>query len=451
MIHLAADYTFHEGRFHSDLVVSVEAGRIVRVAPRTDQQVQRLARRALVPGLVNAHSHAFQRAIRGRTEFRDPTRPSDDFWSWRECMYAAARSLTPEEVEVVSRMAFVEMVLSGITSVGEFHYLHHQPDGTPYDDPNELSHRVLSAAESAGLAPVLLKVAYARAGFGKEPNPGQARFLEPDVETYLEHLEQLRQAGQAVGVTPHSVRAVPGDWLGRLGEYAAQHGLPLHMHVSEQPRELEECQAEHGLRPIQLLAERGLLGPRFVGVHAIHLEADEIEALGRTGSRVCSCPTTERNLGDGVVPAERLYQAGAGFCFGSDSNAQIDLLEDARQLDYHLRLVHLQRAVLGQGQDLAGRLFEAATAGGARALGLETGGIQEGLWADLVALDLDDPSIVGAPARDLLSTIVFSLERTAVKEVWCRGRQVVSEGHHPRAREAGQAFSRVMRRLTAQP
>ncbi|MGE0489983.1 MAG: formimidoylglutamate deiminase [Vulcanimicrobiota bacterium] len=448
MIHLAAESTYHQGRFQPDLVVTIEAGRIVEVAPRADQRVQRLARRALLPGLVNAHSHAFQRAIRGRTEFRDPARPSDDFWSWRECMYAAARSLSPEEVEAVSRMAFVEMVLAGITAVGEFHYLHHQPDGTPYDDPNELSHRVLSAAESAGLAPVLLKVAYARAGFGKEPNPGQARFLAPDVDTYLDHLERLRRAGHAVGVTPHSVRAVPADWLTPLGEYAERHDLPFHIHVSEQPREIEECQAEHGLRPIQLLAERGLLSPRFVGVHAIHLEPDEVEALGQTGSRVCSCPTTERNLGDGVVPADQLYEAGAGFCFGSDSNAQIDLLEDARQLDYHLRLVHLQRAVLGQGQDLAGRLFEAATAGGAQGLGLEAGRIEPGLWADLVAVDLDDPSIVGASDEDLLSTIVFSLERTAVKEVWCRGRQVVSEGHHPRAREAGQAFSRVMRRLT---
>ncbi len=450
MTWLAPELLYQDGAFRSGLALQIDEGRIHKIEPLVHQKARRLPRKALLPGLVNAHSHAFQRAIRGRTEFRNPDHPGDDFWSWRELMYEAAQRLTPEEVEVVSRMAFVEMVLSGITSVGEFHYLHHQPDGTPYENPEELSQRVLEAARWAGLTPVHLSVAYARSGFQRPQNPGQRRFLWPSPEDYLASIERLRSRGYRVGITPHSVRAVPRAWLALLRDYADQHSLPFHMHVSEQPREIKECLEEHGLRPIQMLAEEGVLGPRFVGVHAIHLADDEVEALAE--SFVCSCPTTERNLGDGVVPADRLFRSGARFCLGSDSNAQIDLLEDARQIDYHLRLEHLQRSVLDpltEKQGLARRLFEAATRWGSEALGLKTGLLEVGYQADLMAVDLDDPSIAGATAEDLLATVVFGLERTAIREVWCAGRQLVCDGYHPRQRETAQAFARVMRRLAS--
>lgn len=443
-----ADQIYYQDRFQHGLAVYVEEGEIRRVAPPDPETpAHRLRSRALLPGFVNAHSHAFQRAIRGRTEFREPERPGDDFWSWREKMYQAAHTLSPEDVERVSRMAFLEMLESGITTVGEFHYLHHQPTGGRYDDPNELAWRVLQAADSVGLGTVLLRVAYQRSGFQKEPNPLQARFIDARVDHTLEALEAVRSRGYRVGVTPHSVRAVDRDWLKALRDYADQHDLPFHIHVSEQPRELEECRAEHGRTPISFLSDLGALSSRFTGVHAIHLEPEEVAMLGRAQANVCSCPTTERNLGDGIVPARELQAAGVSFAFGSDSNCQIDLLEDARQLDYHERLRHLERVPLAQGRDLGQKLFHYATQGGARSLGIAAGVIEAGMPADLVAVDLDHPSVVGAPDEDLLDTLVFGATRGAVSEVWCRGRLLVEGGRHRQRNQATADFRRAMAHL----
>jgi formimidoylglutamate deiminase len=438
--------------FGASLAVG-DDGQVLATTPAGAQRVE-LAGRVLLPGLVNAHSHAFQRVLRGRTEFRDGER--DDFWSWRELMYAAATSLGPEALFTVSRQAFLEMALAGITSVGEFHSLHHQPDGTPYADEHELALQVIRAATEVGLRITLLRVAYARAGFGVEPNRRQRRFLDADVDVCLRRAGDLRARVKhplvTVGLAPHSVRALPRAWLEQLA--AQWRDGPVHMHLSEQPAEVEACLAEHGLRPVELAQACGLLGPRFTAVHAIHLAPNEVDQLGASASTVCACPSTERNLGDGVVPADALLRAGAGICLGSDSQAHIDVLEDARQLEGHLRLVRGRRNVLdglGTGpraSALAARLVDSATAAGARSLGLPVGELEAGRPADFCAVDVTTPGLAGLPREALLAGVV--LAGAPVREVAVNGRLLVRAGQHADAVGITADFVQVMRRLVAQ-
>ncbi|MHB8417366.1 MAG: formimidoylglutamate deiminase [Myxococcales bacterium] len=397
-----------------------------------DIPIERLPGRALLPGLVNAHSHAFQRAIRGRTEYRGAA-DQNDFWSWREQMYRAAAAISPDELRAISRAAFLEMLKAGITAVGEFHYLHRDPQGRAYADPNELDRQVIAAARDIGLRLTLLRVAYARGGPGQAAEGAQRRFCDGSADDYLRACEAL--AGEVpLGLAPHSVRALPRAWLAPLRDFASARGLPLHSHLAEQPKEVESCLAEHGLRPVELCAEEGLLGERFTAVHAIHLAPGEIERLGASRSTVCACPTTERNLGDGILPADELLAAGAGLALGSDGQSQIDLLEDARELDYHLRLARLRRAPLGPRGDrgsLARKLLAIATEGGARSLGLPAAGLAPGAPADFFTVDLADPSIAAASEDALLPGIVFGLARGAVREVAVAGRLLVQGGRHP--------------------
>ncbi|RKH39388.1 formimidoylglutamate deiminase [Corallococcus sicarius] len=449
------DFLFVDGRFHPGRALAVGAdGRVLDAVPE-GARVERLAGRALLPGLVNGHSHAFQRLIRGRTEYVASGRGQDDFWSWREAMYRAAEALTPEEVYVASRQVFVEMVLSGITAVGEFHYLHHQADGTPYADRNALAHAVIRAATDVGLRICLLRVGYARAGFNVPANPRQRRFIDADVDTFLATTLELERAvrGDArvnVGLAPHSVRAVSRDWLTQVAR-AAPAGMPIHMHVAEQPKEIEACLAEHGRRPVELVSDVGLLGPRFTAVHGVHLTDDEVALLGRAEATVCACPSTERNLGDGIVPADALVRAGARVSLGSDSQTLVDLLDEARQLEQHLRLVRLRRAVLDPGtgtlDGLAARLLDMATVQGARSLGLDTGALAPGAPADFFTVDLTHPSLVGAGPASLLPAIVFGATPGTVREVAVAGRWVVRDGRHPLADESGRAFQGLAERL----
>ena len=386
---------------------------------------------AKIPGLINAHSHSFQRVLRGRTEHRTAA-SQDSFWTWREAMYRAANRLSPEDIYHVARMAFLEMALSGITTVREFHYLHNAPDASRYDDPNQLALEVIRAAKEIGLRIVLLRTAYARAGFRKPPNPLQARFITASPEQFLAATERLRTSGLApVGVAPHSIRALPLDYIREIASYAREANLPVDMHVAEQPAELQECVAEHGMPPVELLHANGILNSRFTAVHAIHINDQEINFLGAATSSVCACPTTERNLGDGAVPADRLLQAGARICLGSDSNAQIDLLEDARALEYHLRMKRLERAVLSPEQ-----LLQAATAT------LDTTDS-----VDYFTVDLDDPALAGSEGSPLASQIVFAAGRTAVRDVFVGRRQIVEDGRHPLEAEIIREFSALQRRL----
>jgi formimidoylglutamate deiminase len=488
------DLIYAGGRFESGRALVCDAfGTIVglaRVEELRDEKRIRLANRALLPGMVNAHSHAFQRVLRGRTEYRASDR--DSFWTWREMMYSAATKLTPEDVYDASRMAFLEMALSGITAVGEFHYLHHAPDGKPYEDPNQLAKEVIRAAGDVGLRLALLRVAYVRSGFRTDPNPKQTRFIEAEADVYLKNLEALissvgiqgrsEQSGGNpsvsegatssgstlpngrvsamtwTGVAPHSVRAVPLAYLREVIGHANELNLRVHMHVAEQPAEVSACVEEYGRTPIALLETEGLLSERFTAVHAIHVTPKAIAGFAKTGAMVCACPTTERNLGDGVVPADEYLKHGVPICLGTDSHVQIDPFEEARELEYHLRLQKMERAVLGERtpssadvaqSELAALLFDCATVNGARSIGSPNGTLDVGKPADFFTVDLSDPSIAGASPDDLLSSIMFSASRAAVREVVVGGKPIVSDGQHLIQEEVVERFEELQKRLWA--
>ena len=451
-----ADSAFIAGSLERDVRLVVnDDGTIAPRGTAADQEVV-LSGRLLLPGFVNGHSHAFQRAIRGNTEFIAKGHERDDFWSWREAMYGAATALTPEQLYAVSAQAFLEMALAGVTTVGEFHYLHHQSDGTPYDDPGLLAKQVVRAARDVGLRICLLRVAYARAGHEVAPNPRQRRFIDPDVEHCVERSLALQAALRgdpfvSFGLAPHSVRAVPKAWLVELAKFAAAQKLPVHMHVAEQPNEIRACVTEYGLRPVELIGSVGLLGPRFTAVHAIHLERAEVQLLGATGSTVCACPSTERNLGDGIVMADALATAGAAISVGSDSQAHIDLLAEAQMLEGHLRLLRLKRNVLdpglGQVEGLAAQLVKSLSSAGARSLGVPEVTLAPGSQADFVAVDLQHPSVLGA--ANPLAGVVMGASAQAITDVVVGGRFVVRDRRHEKAEAIGRDFVRAVQTLSS--
>lgn len=377
----------------------------------------------LLPGMVDAHSHAFQRAIRGATHRRGDSDPSS-FWSWREAMYRCAQALGPDELYAITRRAYAEMLRAGITCVGEFHYVHHQPDGRPYDDPNELSHQVLRAAEDVGIRVVLLEVLYLRAGHGRAPLPEQRRFGDADVDAYLRRVDDLRTRGVAVGLAPHSIRAVPAPALREAIAYAHAHGLPLHTHLSEQPRENEECQAEHGASPARVFADAGACERpgAFTAVHAVHTSADDHRLLAQ--QHVCACPTTEADLGDGIVPAVELMGAGVGLSLGSDSNAVIDLVQEARLLEMDERLRGQARLRLNDERGSLGSvLLRVATEGGASSLGrAELGRLGVGRPFDACTFDLRHPFFEGVEPAHLLDALMCAGTAAAVRHVFVAGR-----------------------------
>jgi formimidoylglutamate deiminase len=329
-----------------------------------------------LPGFVNAHSHAFQRALRGRTE-------GGDFWAWRDAMLDVAADLAPGQVRRDYAAVYRELRLAGYTAVGEFHYLGFEEAVAAAD-----------AAADAGIQFVLLYVAYARGGID--------RFRQASVAEYLSQLEELRRRGLRVGVAPHSVRACPRAWLQDLAAYAERERLPLHVHADEQQREIDECVAEHGLRPIELLAEAGCLGPRTTIVHATHADAHELDLVAEAGARICVCPTTEANLGDGFAPVEQLCERGIGICIGSDSNVRIDPLEELRELEGIARRRTGRRNVVSSGSLLCFGSDE-----GAAALGLDGSGE--------IQIDVDHPSLRGVDEADLLSALVFGCSADVVR------------------------------------
>ncbi|HTP52541.1 MAG TPA: formimidoylglutamate deiminase [Anaeromyxobacteraceae bacterium] len=450
------DLLFAGGGVSEGAALSVVDGAIAAVGePEVGCQWVRLRGKAILPGLVSAHSHAFQRAIRGRTEVRLPGK--SDFWSWRDAMYRAASVLDPEDMYAAARMTFHEMVRAGVTAVGEFHYLQRDPNGRTYDDPDLLAKQVMRAAREVGIRITLLRAAYARGRPGEAPVPAQRRFIDQSEDQVLESLLRLADfaagdAGASVGLAPHSVRACPAEWIRVLSLEARRRAWPLHVHLAEQPAEVEQCRAEHGVTPTGLLERLGVLQPGFTAVHAIHLTPEDVGLLGRARVTVCACPTTERDLGDGIVPARELLDAGCGLALGSDSNVQIDLLEEARALEGHLRLERLTRGVLADesgeagGLDgLARRLYGFASAGGMRSLGLPGGQLAPGEPADFVVVDLEDASVAGTSAPDLLPTVLFSGARSAVRDVYVGGDPVVSGGASAPGRTPGEEVAREFR------
>ena len=353
-----------------------------------------------LPGLANCHSHAFHRALRAHTQ-----KERGSFWTWREQMYAVAAYLTPDSYFELARETYAEMRATGITAVGEFHYLHHQPDGTPYDDPNEMGRALLAAADDAGIRIRLLDACYLAAGFGQEPQGVQVRYSDGDAARWADRVAAFDDP--RVGVAIHSVRAVPRDQIPTIVEVARDR--PLHVHLSEQMAENDACLAATGRTPTQLLADAGALGPSTTAVHATHLTDEDVRLLGESATRVCLCPTTERDLADGIGPARRLHDAGAVLTLGSDSHAVIDLFEEMRAVEMHERLATQER-----GHWSAAELLAAATCDGHSSLGFEDAGrIAVGQRADLITVDLETVRTRGAGAN--AETLVFAATSADVR------------------------------------
>jgi formiminoglutamate deiminase len=397
--------------------------------------------RIVLPGLATAHSHAFQRALRGRTQRR--TSESASFWSWRGLMYSLASQLDPERIYALSRFAYAELALAGVTAVGEFHYVHHQPDGTPYDDRIALADAVVRAARDVGLRITLLRVLYHRAGRGRPAEESQRRFCDPDVANGLDDARAIAarfagDSGVRIGIAPHSVRAVPREWIREAAAFARAEEMPLHMHVAEQRREIEECVAEHGVRPVELLAEDGVLDDRFVAVHATHLIAEEARALGAARAFACICRTTERDLGDGLCNAADLVEAGGRLCTGVDSHAISDPFEEARAIELDDRSRAEARAVAAE----ASLLVRAATSWGYEAIGF-AGACEE----DRVTLDATDPALAGVAASLLDDAVIFAASPRAVRDVEVGGTRVVENGELAAYHAIRESYERTLRDL----
>ncbi|MER7623683.1 formimidoylglutamate deiminase [Streptomyces sp. NPDC126503] len=375
-----------------------------------------------IPGLANAHSHAFHRALRGTVQVGSGT-----FWTWREVMYAVAQRLTPDSYFALARAVYAEMALAGITSVGEFHYLHHAPGGTPYADPNAMGEALIAAATEAGVRITLLDTAYLSSGFGQAPEPHQLRFSDGTAERWAERVSALKDRdGVRIGAAVHSVRAVPADQLATVARWADERRTPLHVHLSEQTAENEACLAAHGRTPTRLLADHGVLGPRTTGVHNTHMTDADIALIGSTGTGTCMCPTTERDLADGIGPAVALQRAGSPLSLGSDSHAVIDLLEEARAMELDERLRSRTR-----GHWTAAALLRAATADGHAALGWDDAGrLEPGALADFTTIALDSVRTAGPQPRLAAETAVFAASAADVRHTVVGGRQVVRDGQH---------------------
>ncbi|ANP55494.1 formiminoglutamate deiminase [Streptomyces griseochromogenes] len=406
------------------VVVEVADGRIaaVRTDAPTPPPGAEILRGLTLPGLANAHSHAFHRALRGTVQIGSGT-----FWTWREVMYSVADRLTPQTYHALARAVYAEMALAGITCVGEFHYVHHAPGGSPYADPNAMGEALIAAAAEAGIRITLLDTVYLSSGFGAQPDEHQLRFSDGTAEAWAERCAVLKERDHArIGAAVHSVRAVPADQLATVAHWAEERRAPLHVHLSEQTAENDACRAAHGCTPTRLLADHGVLGPRTTGVHNTHLTDEDIALLGDSGTGTCMCPTTERDLADGIGPAVALQRAGSPLSLGSDSHAVIDLLEEARAMELDERLRTRTR-----GHWTAAALLRAATADGHAALGWqEAGSIETGALADLTTIALDSVRTAGPLPRLGAETAVFAASAADVRHTIVGGRHIVRDGVH---------------------
>ncbi|MFF9626801.1 formimidoylglutamate deiminase [Streptomyces griseosporeus] len=430
-------------RVEPGVALDVADGRITAVREGVDAPPPgaEVLRGLTLPGLANAHSHAFHRALRGTVQVGSGT-----FWTWREVMYSVADRLTPDTYHALARAVYAEMALAGITAVGEFHYVHHAPGGTPYADPNAMGEALVAAAAEAGIRITLLDTCYLSAGFGEAPNRHQLRFSDGSAEDWAARCALLKEHDHArIGAAIHSVRAVPADQLATVAAWAEERRAPLHVHLSEQTAENDACRTAHGRTPTRLLGDHGVLGPRTTGVHNTHLTDEDIALLGGSGTGTCMCPTTERDLADGIGPAVALQQAGSPLSLGSDSHAVIDLFEEARAMELNERLRTRTR-----GHWTAAALLRAATADGHAALGWdEAGTLEPGALADFTTVALDSVRTAGPLPRLGAETAVFAATSADVRHTVVGGRQVVRDGHHRLVPDVPQALARAVAALRA--
>ncbi len=433
MKYLIPDYIHTLQGIERGMLVSItDAGRIANIEKwderATDalrgKEVTRLPDTLLLAGFVNAHSHVFQRALRGHTQHA--LSAHDSFWTWRRAMYAEAQRLTPDSLYEGALRTYREMLMAGYTTVGEFHYVHHQPDGQPYANANVMAEAVLAAGRDVGIGVVLLMTAYNQAGFNQSPEEEQRRFCDRSVDVYLQRVEDLRVRGVAIGVAPHSVRAVSEPWFRTIASYSKNHTLPLHVHADEQVAEIEQCLSAHGCRPIELLERFGVLGPLTTIIHATHANENELALLAKYGCTVCVCPTTEGDLGDGIAPYAELMQHDILLAIGSDSNTRLDPLEELRWAEYTARMRSQRRRVLvcEQTASPGPLLLNIGTHGGAVALGQQTGLLAPDMSADFVAIDLTHRSLHGWTQDDMLDVLFFGASSDVIKHVWVQGTQL---------------------------
>lgn len=421
------------GRIAQSVHVEIADGRFTNIEENSTKSGELLSGLTL-PGLANTHSHAFHRALRGRTQTKRGT-----FWTWREQMYALAGGLDPETYYELAKATFSEMVAAGYTSVGEFHYLHHRPDGKKYDDPNAMGKALLAAARDSGIRISLLDTLYLSSGFGAEPEGVQVRFWDQSEIAWRNRVDDLlsmADANSVIGVAAHSVRAIPKADFAVFGEFV-QTGVPLHIHLSEQVKENLDCQAQHGMSPTALLAEVGFLGPMTSVVHATHLSTEDIRLLGDHEVFAAICPTTERDLGDGIGPTRALHNAGVKMTLGSDSHAVIDGFEEMRAVELNERLASQER-----GHWNASELIIAATQNGQSSLGFsDAGEIKVGNRADLVSIDLGSPRTAGTGSDE--HTAVFAAGSADVKHVFIDGHEVFRGDHFA----VGDALAQIIDRI----
>lgn len=423
------------------------SGLLEQVLPDAGSEGTERLHGPVLPGMPNLHSHAFQRAMAGLAEVAG--NPNDSFWTWRELMYRLVGRLSPEQMEVIARQLYVEMLKAGYTAVAEFHYVHHDPAGRPYADPAELALCISRAARDSGIGLTLLPVLYSHAGFGGlPPNEGQRRFIH-STDSYLALQQRLREAlpaDQGLGLCFHSLRAVTPVQLATV--LAAEDGArPIHIHIAEQQKEVDDCLAWSGRRPLQWLYEHAPVDPRWCLVHATHAEDDEVQAMARSGAVAGLCLTTEANLGDGIFPAVDFLARGGRLGIGSDSHVSVSVVEELRWLEYGQRLRDQRRNRLYRPeQPQVGRtLFDAALAGGAQALGQPVGALAVGSRADWIVLDGTDPYLATAEGDALLNRWLFAGGDRQVRDVMVGGRWVVRNGHHPAEEATAWAFAEVLR------
>ncbi|MCX4620553.1 formimidoylglutamate deiminase [Streptomyces albogriseolus] len=425
------------------VALDVADGRIagVRTGTPAPPPGAEILRGLTLPGLANAHSHAFHRALRSTVQVGSGT-----FWTWREVMYATAERLTPDSYHALARAVYAEMALAGITTVGEFHYVHHAPGGTPYADPNAMGEALLAAAAEAGIRITLLDAAYLSSGFGRPPTAHHLRFSDGDADAWAARSSLLKDQDHArIGAAVHSVRAVPAEQLSTVARWAGERRAPLHVHLSEQTAENDACREAHGCTPAQLLALHGVLGPRTTGVHNTHLTAEDVSLIGGSGTGTCMCPTTERDLADGIGPAAALQNEGSPLSLGSDSHAVVDLFEEARAMELNERLRTRTR-----GHWTAAALLRAATVDGHAALGWDdTGVIEAGARADLTTVALDSVRTAGPLPRLGAETAVFAATAADVRHTVVAGRHVVRDGAHTLVPDVPGALAQAIQDLRA--
>lgn len=435
--------------WYGNVRIVISDGRIATVEANTSLLPGDERRAILLSGMPNLHSHAFQRGMAGLAELRGPS--ADSFWSWREVMYRFALSMTPDQVEAVAAQLYVEMLEAGFSRVGEFHYLHHDRDGRPYADIAEMAQRIVAAASETGIGLTLLPVFYAHSSFGgAAPNEGQRRFIN-DVNQFSRLVEKCRESIRAlnqgvVGVAPHSLRAVTPEELENITVMAPEG--PIHIHIAEQMKEVEDCLAWSGARPVEWLLANAKVDRRWCLIHATHMTDTETTDLAKSGAVAGLCPITEANLGDGTFAASLFMQHGGRFGIGSDSNVLIGLPDELRQLEYSQRLAHRARNVLAVAGGSTGRaLFDAALDGGSAALGAGLSQIAAGASADFVSLDGKHPSLAGKTGDAILDAWIFANGK--IDCVWVHGRKLVSGGRHARRDAIAERFRKVMTALSA--